>query len=208
MTGNYLTTSKDGTINYWTQNFELQKSEKSKNRNGPVFNRIELGEKIIMILFVANLRVSKTWVLDCICLPDVRVVCTSSIESDLRFYDTSANNFNARIIITRLPFAVNTMAYWFGETEQTDCKIILGDRGGNVMMLEFCPELRGPFQSKPGTALLQTTWKELLKVCRIYFVFFFCTANAQFRFVLGKNPIAKSYGIFWHSQGHCTTGGL
>lgn len=99
-------------------------------------------------------------------MPDVRIICTSSIENDLRFYDTSANNFHVRIIITQLPFAVNTMAYWFGETVQTESKILLGDRGGNIMMLAFCPELRGPFQSKPGAALLQITWKELLKVCK------------------------------------------
>lgn len=91
-------------------------------------------------------------------------MCTSSIERDIRFYDTTANNFNARIIISRLPYAVNAMAYWFGETEDVDCRLILGDFGGNVWLLEFCPELRGPFQSKPGTALLQIRWSELLKV--------------------------------------------
>lgn len=30
--GNYITVSKDGTINFWTQDFELQKTEVSKNR--------------------------------------------------------------------------------------------------------------------------------------------------------------------------------
>lgn len=105
---------------------------------------------------------SKTWVLDCIPLPDVRIVCTSSIERDLRFYDTTANNFNVRIIISRLPYEVTTMTYWFGESEARDCRLILGDAGGNVWMLEFNPELRGPFQSKPGTALLQMTWADLV----------------------------------------------
>lgn len=30
--GSYITASKDGTVIYWTQNFELQRTEKSKNR--------------------------------------------------------------------------------------------------------------------------------------------------------------------------------
>lgn len=110
----------------------------------------------------AYLKVSKTWVLDCIPLPDVRIVCTSSIERDLRFYDTTANNFNLRIIISRLPYEVTTMDYWFSESEERDCRLILGDAGGNISLLEFNPELRGPFQSKPGTALLQMTWADLV----------------------------------------------
>lgn len=99
--------------------------------------------------------------LDCIPMPDVRIVCTSSIERDLRFYDTTANNFHARIIISRMPYEVTCMAYWFGESEEADCRLILGDAGGNVSMIEFNPEQRGPFQSKPGTALLQMTWENL-----------------------------------------------
>lgn len=116
----------------------------------------------MLLPIAANLKVSKTWVLDCIPLPDVHIVCTSSIERDLRFYDTTANNFSIRIIISRLPFAVYVMAYWFGETEYIDSRLILGDAGGNVWLLEFTPELRGPFQSKPGTALVQLTWNDLL----------------------------------------------
>lgn len=54
------------------------------------------------------------------------------------------------------------MAYWFGESEEQDCRLILGDAGGNIWLLEFNPELRGPFQSKPGTALLQMSWADLV----------------------------------------------
>lgn len=31
--GSYITTSKDGTVVYWTPDFEAQRAEKSKNRN-------------------------------------------------------------------------------------------------------------------------------------------------------------------------------
>lgn len=63
-----------------------------------------------------------------------------------------------------MPFAVNCMDYWFGETTHVDCKIVLGDLAGNVYLLEFCPQLRGPFQSKTGATLVRMTWKQCLAV--------------------------------------------
>lgn len=139
----------------------MQRSCKSKNRTAFHKSILELCTSLFSIP-AANLKVSKTWVLDCIPMPDVRIVCTSSIERDLRFYDTTANNFHARIIISRMPYEVTCMSYWFGETEDVDCRLIVGDAGGNLALLEFNPELRGPFQSKPGTALLQMTWADLV----------------------------------------------
>ena len=34
-----------------------------------------------------------------IVLPDIQVVCTSSTECDLRFYDTAAKKFDLRIMV-------------------------------------------------------------------------------------------------------------
>ena len=126
--------------------------------------------------FTANLKVSKTWILDCICLPDVQIVCTSAIERDLRFYDTTANSFNLRLIMTGLPDAVSSMTYWFGETEDIYCKLIIGTQGGDVYLMEFTPKMRGPFQSKPGTAMLQIRWTDVIKVydIRLYLVVMIC----------------------------------
>lgn len=33
-------------------------------------------------------------------MPDIQVVCTSSTECDLRFYDTAAKKFDLRIMVS------------------------------------------------------------------------------------------------------------
>lgn len=40
----------------------------------------------------------------------------------------------------------------------------MGDFNGNVILLEFNTHLRGPFQSRPGSSLLQLTWQEFSQV--------------------------------------------
>lgn len=144
--------------------------------------------------FAVSLRVAKTEIIDFICLPDVRVVCTSSIEFDLRFYDVTASNFQLRIVISNLPFAVQTMHYWFGDATEEHCKIVLGDRGGNVTLLEFSSELRGPFQSKPGTLLVEITWKQFVKVnrcaCDTFIYFEIC-----FKLVETPHPLLSDFSF-------------
>lgn len=34
-------------------------------------------------------------------MPDVQIICTSSAEYDLRFYDTSAGKFELRILVSQ-----------------------------------------------------------------------------------------------------------
>lgn len=47
-----------------------------------------------------------TWVTDMVCMPDVNIICTSSTERDLRFYDCTANTFTLKIIITSWEYMV------------------------------------------------------------------------------------------------------
>lgn len=101
--------------------------------------------------------------MDAVSLADVRIVCTSSSERDLRFYDTTANNFHLRIVITSLPHAVNCMHYYFSADINQDCRLILGDICGNVKLITFNATLRGPFQSKPGAGVIVRTWNEVLR---------------------------------------------
>lgn len=44
-------------------------------------------------------------------MPDVNIVCTSSTERDLRFYDCSANTFTLKIIITSWEYMVTILMY-------------------------------------------------------------------------------------------------
>jgi hypothetical protein len=47
----------------------------------------------------AYLKVQSTAITDMIVLPDVQIVCTSSTECDLRFYDAAAKKFDLRILV-------------------------------------------------------------------------------------------------------------
>ncbi|KAF2880421.1 hypothetical protein ILUMI_25755 [Ignelater luminosus] len=140
--GSYLTCSKDGVINYWSLDMQLDRTVQST---------------------CPELKVQQTWVLDLICLPDVSVVCTSSSERDLRFYDTSARKFELRIMISSLEDAVCCMHYEFSQDVNEESKLILGDMGGNVRVLMFSPVGRGPFKSQPGIPLLHVRYEPVGK---------------------------------------------
>lgn len=61
--GSYMTCSKDGCINYWSLDFQHERTVQSS---------------------CPELKVQQTWVTDMVAMPDVSVVCTSSTERDLR----------------------------------------------------------------------------------------------------------------------------
>ncbi|XP_028982217.1 WD repeat-containing protein on Y chromosome [Diachasma alloeum] len=140
--GRYLTVSKDGVINYWSLDLVHQKSVKSIN---------------------PDFKVQSTIITDIIAMPDVQVVCTSSVERDLRFYDTAAGKFDLRIRITSLRDAVICMAYYFSEDIRENSYIILGDTGGSVRVIAFSPFDRGPFKQNPRRETLEATYESLLK---------------------------------------------
>ncbi|XP_017784579.1 PREDICTED: WD repeat-containing protein on Y chromosome [Nicrophorus vespilloides] len=140
--GSYITCSKDGFINYWSLDLQVERTVQSK---------------------CPDLKVTDTWVLSVVCLPDVSVICTSSTERDLRFYDTSAKKFELRVQITSLEYGVCSMCYVFQKDVNEDCKLIMGDMGGNIIILLFSPLNRGPFRSKLGIPLLRVRYDAVLK---------------------------------------------
>lgn len=142
--GNYLTASKDGTINKWNAEFQLIDTDKCNN---------------------PSLTVTRTCVLDFVFLPDVEIICTASIECDLRFYDTRAGSFQLCLIISRFPCAINRLNYWHQQSgndvnsEVHQSKIVLGDWQGSVYLLEFDEVQRNPFRSNTSNDYLEVTWK-------------------------------------------------
>lgn len=132
--GSYMTLSKDGVINYWTLDMEYQKTVHSTN---------------------PDLKVTTTWVTDMAVMPDVSIIVTSSSERDLRFYDTSARKFELRVRFISLDYAVSTMYYYYPRSASEESKLIMGDMGGNVIVLHIETEERGPFKSALGRPLLQ-----------------------------------------------------
>lgn len=140
--GSIVTCSQDGVVNYWSLDMQLERSAQST---------------------CPLLKVQTTLVTDMAVLPDVSVICTSSSERDLRFYDTSARKFELRLMITSLPDAVTCMYYKFDTDINVPSKLILGDMGGSVRVIHFQSEARGPFKSQPGIPQLHVRYESALK---------------------------------------------
>lgn len=141
--GLYMTSSKDGTLTTWDSNFQLLRTNKSTN---------------------PFLKANKTWILDFLYLENVRMICTSSIECDIRFYDTRANAFQLRLIISSLTSAINCMNYWYPTAKKPNVKkhskLVMGDFVGNVILLSFDANDKRVFQSTGDFRAV--TWADLL----------------------------------------------
>ena len=46
------------------------------------------------------LKIRPTWVTDLVCMPDVDIICTSSTEREIRFYDTRATKWELRVLVS------------------------------------------------------------------------------------------------------------
>lgn len=138
--GSIVTVSKDGFINYWSLDLQVERTVQST---------------------CPLLKVQQTWITDLCVLPDVNVICTSSTERDLRFYDTSARKFELRVMFSSLEYAVCAMYYSFSQNDES--KLIAGDMGGNIRIIIFNPVGRGPFKSTPGLPLLHVRYEKVAK---------------------------------------------
>ncbi|XP_049764436.1 WD repeat-containing protein on Y chromosome-like [Schistocerca cancellata] len=138
--GKYITVSHDGTVNYWSLEFDLEKTVRSET---------------------PELKTTQTFVTDLVCLPDCEIVCTSATE-DLRFYDTSANKFELRVMVTRWPSVIMKMCYHFYEDVNQESILILGDADGNIRILLIKVKNKGPFYHTPGTDVIHIHYEGLL----------------------------------------------
>ncbi|XP_043502264.1 WD repeat-containing protein on Y chromosome [Polistes fuscatus] len=126
--GCYLTVSRDGVINYWSLDFKYERSVQSTN---------------------PFLKIQQTIITDMILMPDVQIVCVSSTERDLRFYDVVAKKFELRVMISSLDHVVVCMSYYFSSRVNEDSYIILGDKSGSIIIMTFSSIEKGPFKQQP-----------------------------------------------------------
>lgn len=124
---------------------------------------------------LASLKFQQFWATDMVALPDCSVVCVTSSERDIQFYDTTAKKFEMRVIITRMDHMVCTMRYHHHPTQKDiESKLILGDTGGNVFLIFINPITRGPFKSELRYPLRSVRWDQFSKVptlCVVNFCF-------------------------------------
>ncbi|XP_045473600.1 WD repeat-containing protein on Y chromosome-like [Harmonia axyridis] len=140
--GSVMTCSKDGCINYWSLDMQHERQVQSS-----------------CIL----LKVSPTWVLTTVVMPDVSIVCTAGTERDLRFYDTSARKFELRVMISSIDYAVAAMHYVFSQNINEESKLLLGDLHGNIRVIYIQSAGRGPFKSTPGIPLLSVRFEKIIR---------------------------------------------
>lgn len=126
--------------------------------------RMPLNLKFKTFHFLAYLKRAKTCVTATVCMPDVRVVCITSTERDLRFYDTSANSHTLRLHVRSIPDTVSTMAYHWSQDVAVDSKLMLGDVKGTVRLLEFNATNRGPFRRTGNSMVTTIKFEEITKV--------------------------------------------
>lgn len=151
--GIYLTSSRDGTINMWNADFQqLLQTHKSKS---------------------PTLQINKTWILDFIYMADVQMVCTASIECDLRFYDMRANSFQLQLIISGVPSAVCAMNCGRAVVAANDdgkvasSRIVMGDAAGNVILFSFDCSERNVFENNTSHEYMSVTWSDMTKRGRL-----------------------------------------
>ncbi|XP_012061841.1 PREDICTED: WD repeat-containing protein on Y chromosome-like [Atta cephalotes] len=144
--GCYLTVSREGVINYWSLDLNYERTVQSKN---------------------PFLKVQSTAITDMIVLPDVQMVCTSSTECDLRFYDVAAKKFELRLLISSLENAVVCMHYYFSRNMNENSYIVLGDTSGSIIIMAFNPMDRGPFKQYITSDLIIFRYDNVIKVCFI-----------------------------------------
>lgn len=140
--GKYISMSKDGYINFWSMDLKLLRTYRDKS-------------------LYASTR--GTWVVNFACLPDVNILVTSSTERELRFYDTTSKRFNLIIVFVSMPYCVNHMFYHFSENIKEESIIVCGDLGGNIRVIQFSKEDKGPFKQKIGVDTLVLKWDAVVK---------------------------------------------
>ena len=53
------------------------------------------------------------------------------------------------------------MFYYFHKDDMDQCKLICGDVGGNVRVLQFSAKLRGPFKGEAGQPMKKLRYVDL-----------------------------------------------
>lgn len=198
--GTYMTCSRDGTINTWDIDFQLLQSSKACS---------------------PTLKVNKTWILDFIYMADIQMICTSSIECDLRFYDTRAHAFQLQLIICKFPWAIGVMSYWWPQQRQrlpehrlpatedeftnksavTLSKIVFGDSMGNVILLSFDGSGRNVFENNTTDEYVYVRWMDVLRQNRLPFLMvdhfpsMHADAVTQIEYCPTLNAIFSSSGV-------------
>ncbi|KAK6303613.1 hypothetical protein J4Q44_G00260670 [Coregonus suidteri] len=152
--GRYLSISRDGILNYWSERFKLTRTVNlDQLKRAPPSTSIQ-----------------QIWVTDMICLSNLNLLAISSTGRDVEFYDISASKCDIVFSLTGLEGYVVVMDYW---SDGTKAVFSIGDIEGYVSVFISSDVLQyglfnsGAFKSGgncriPVPALLKNTSKYFL----------------------------------------------
>ncbi|XP_065094978.1 WD repeat-containing protein on Y chromosome-like, partial [Ochlerotatus camptorhynchus] len=132
--GYWITSSREGEINFWNRDWKHTK----------------IGNACSV-----DLKRTITRILDTAVLPDQHYFCVTCLECELRFYDIFATGFTLKMIVNRIPNAINKLYYHFSPT--TGSIMVLGDYVGFVRVLQFKDKF------DPATDVIRMTFLELIE---------------------------------------------
>ncbi|XP_076314990.1 WD repeat-containing protein on Y chromosome-like [Tachypleus tridentatus] len=116
LSGKYLTLSKEGNLCFWSSDMNLIKT-------------IYVHEK--------SVRISKAWMTDMVCLPNVNLLAISTTESDIRFFDSNPSKCEQTYQIVTMNHCVVAMSYYFNSLNPNEAYMVVGDSSGSVYCLWF-----------------------------------------------------------------------
>lgn len=140
--GRYISAGRDGRINFWSIEYQQQKS-----------------------CYIDNLKDVSLWLTDMICLPNINMLVCATTDRNMLFYEFSGSLFEKKYEIVQMPFSPLCMDYWFDFANHKRAILIMGDDGGNITVIEFNDIISGPFgqvQDKLRGAP-QVIYRDLLK---------------------------------------------
>ncbi|XP_014311948.2 EF-hand calcium-binding domain-containing protein 8 [Myotis lucifugus] len=109
--GHFLTVTKDGNLQFWSESFSLISSFKL-NQIQPLYNQ-------------------QMWVIDMVCLHNMNLVAIASTDQKIEFFDVSNRNCTRAFTFIDLDSCPLVMDYWSDYHRGVFC---FGDTKGNVIV--------------------------------------------------------------------------
>lgn len=93
-------------------------------------------------------------------MPDLNIICISSVCSDLRFYDVSSvGKCNLRLYVRNFPSTLSAFHYC---ADAMNSKLVFGDSMGSVRVIDFDRNFRSQFRE--GSVVRQISYQHLVQV--------------------------------------------
>lgn len=140
--GRYITAGRDGRFNFWTADMQPQRT-----------------------FSVDNGKDVSPWITDVVSLSNVNMVCVSSTDRNVIFFDVSGIMFEKKYEIINMPYSPHAIDYWFDPKKKNVAILVIGDDGGNVSLIQFSDIESGPFGQIVDKlrGAPQVSFKDLLK---------------------------------------------